>query len=357
MSRKHQQKTMKTIYMVILVLLSLILISPFAIPLVFASTVALAIFPLLLKLEAKGFKRKSAAALLTGVFTIVISIPFFFFLIQGTIAVTGKLEHYHDSQQFQSQGMQNMVKTIRMEFVETIHKHTSKFEFAQFLTNKKIDGYLNNITTYLLKFFQNFATNLPEVFLYFLVMILCIYSFLKHAESVKAFFQGLFGFSDNRMNELTKIYVEDSRGVYVSNIATGAIQSLLVATVVALTGIGDFFLVFFITLILSFIPIVGAAPVAFAAAIIAWFQDEGTAALIIAIVGAFSGVVDNILRPYFTTLGESKIPPIASFICVLGGAILLGFPGLFIGILIGSLAYDTLPIFWEELKADSFFDK
>ena len=348
---------MKTLYVVILVILSLVFVSPFAIPLVFASTIALAIFPLQLKLESKGFSRKKAAALLTTVFTILISIPFFFFLIQGTIAVTGQLERYHANEQFQDKGVQNMVKTIRMEFVETLHNHASRFEFAQFLTNKKIDGYLNNVTTYLLKFFQNFATNLPEVFLYFIVMILCLYSFLKYAESVKKFFQAIFGFSDSRMSELTKIYVEDSRGVYVSNIATGAVQSMLVATVVALTGVGDFFLVFFITLILSFIPIVGAAPVAFAAALIAWFQGDSTSAIIIGVVGAFSGVIDNILRPYFTALGESKIPPIASFICVLGGAILLGFPGLFIGILIGSLAYDTLPIFWDELKSDSFFDK
>jgi hypothetical protein len=38
-----------------------------------------------------------------------------------------------------------------------------------------------------------------------------------------------------------------------------------------------------------------------------------------------------------------------AFICVLGGALWLGFPGLFIGLLIGTFAYDTLPLFWQEI--------
>jgi predicted PurR-regulated permease PerM len=60
-------------------------------------------------------------------------------------------------------------------------------------------------------------------------------------------------------------------------------------------------------------------------------------------------VIDNMLRPWLATFGESKIPPIVAFVCVIGGALLLGFPGLFIGLLVGSIAYDTLPIFWDDL--------
>jgi predicted PurR-regulated permease PerM len=335
----------------------LILISPFIIAIIFGGTVALAIYPLQLKLESIGIVRKRAAAILTTVFTFLISIPFFFFLIQGTIAVTGQLEKFHSSNKFQNQGMQNMVRTLRHDLVEKVHEHAAQFEIAQFLTLEKIDQYLNTTTTYLLKFFQGFAANLPVVFLLFLIMVVCLYSFLTYAHEVKKFFQSLFGFSDARTNELAAIFVKDSRQVYVSNIATGGVQSLIVATAVALTGIGDFFFVFFITLILSFIPVVGAAPVAFMAALIAYFQGDSTIAILLGVVGGLSGIIDNILRPYLASMGESKIPAVASFICVLGGAILLGFPGLFIGILIGSIAYDTLPIFWEELKSESFLEK
>nr|MBA2405828.1 hypothetical protein [Bdellovibrionales bacterium] len=31
---------------------------------------------------------------------------------------------------------------------------------------------------------------------------------------------------------------------------------------------------------------------------------------------------------------------------------MLGFPGLFIGLLVAAVAYDTLPLFWEELDTE-----
>ena len=38
-----------------------------------------------------------------------------------------------------------------------------------------------------------------------------------------------------------------------------------------------------------------------------------------------------------------------SFVFVIGGALLIGFPGLFIGLLLGAVVYDTLPLFWDEI--------
>jgi predicted PurR-regulated permease PerM len=202
---------------------------------------------------------------------------------------------------------------------------------------------------YLLDFFQSFLSELPTLFILLIIMIICTFSFLKHASSIRVTFQKLFGFSDRKMDQLVKIFINDSRDVYMSNIITGAIQSLIVATAVSLLGLADFFLVFFITLVLSFIPVIGAAPVAFVFAALAFFTGNNTAAIVLVVVSVFAGVIDNILRPWLATFGESNIPPVFAFICVIGGALWLGFPGLFIGLLVGSYAYDTLPIFWDDL--------
>ena len=59
--------------------------------------------------------------------------------------------------------------------------------------------------------------------------------------------------------------------------------------------------------------------------------------------------MDNILRPWLASFGESKAPGIVSFVFVIGGALLIGFPGLFIGLLLGSVVYDTFPLFWDEI--------
>lgn len=358
MSKKQEQKVAKVIYVVLLVTLALVFAFPFFYSIFFGGTIALAMYPLLVKLENKGLSRKKASLVLTTLFTVIISIPLFFFMVKGTALVTSQLERINHNSKYKDQGVQELVVTFKHELVSVIHKFTSRYEFADFLTEQKIDQYLNTVNAFLLKMFSGLATSLPEVFLLLLVLILCLNAFLRSAEDVRVFFRDIFGFSDDKMKEFTLIFIRDSKQVYVSNIATGAIQSLIVAAGVWFFGLADFFLVFFVTFIVSFIPVVGAAPVAFVFAAYAFFIDQTTTAIILAVVGSFSGLVDNILRPWLASSGESHCPGIVSFIGVLGGAILLGFPGLFIGLLVSHLSFDSLPLFWKELgKSDSLFGK
>lgn len=345
-----KETKVRTLYVIILVLALSFLVWPFLIPIIFGGTVALTLNPVLDRLEARGMRRNRAAALLTTIFGFVISIPLFFFLIKGTIAVTQQLEKLQINEKLRDQGVTELVSDIRHDIVLAVHKYSSKYEFLSFLDERKIDRYLGMINNFLLGFFQDLAASLPTLFILLLIMILCTFSFLNNAHKVRYFFQTITGFSDARMNELTHIFIKDSRQVYLSNIVTGAVQSLMVAIGVSLLRLGDFFLVFFITLILSFIPVIGAAPVAFLFAFLAFLKGNTTASIILVVLGVITGVVDNFLRPWLASFGESKIPPGVAFVCVIGGALWLGFPGLFIGLLIGSYAYDTLPIFWEELE-------
>ncbi len=349
MSKNLKQNVIRILYLIIIAALGLIFISPFIIPIVFAGTIALTLFPLQLKLEQRGFMRKRAALILTALFTVLLSVPFFFFIAKGTLAVTRQLETFSTSEKYRNQGMQKIVVMLKHDVVNTIQKYSERFNMDSYLTDAKVEQFLFKGNQFLLAFFQDFASALPVVFLLFLVMVLCTYSFLRHATQVRLFFQNLLGCNEIRMGEIVKIFIKDSRQVYISNIATGGLQSILVAAGVTVLGYGDFFLIFFITLILSFIPVVGAAPVAFVFALYAYIQEQTTDMIVLLLLGGFAGVVDNLLRPYFVSMGESKIPPVASFIFVIGGAIMMGFPGLFIGLLVGTLAYDTVPLFWNDL--------
>lgn len=347
----RKEVKMRVLYIFLLSVGVLVLIFPFIIPIILAATIALTLKPLHIRLMNKGLTSGRAAGILTTIFTFVISIPLFFFVYQGTITVTEKLEELSINEKLREQGVQELVKDIRHDFVAAIQKYSAKYEFLNFLSEKKINEYLSLVNKYLLDFFQSFLAQLPILFILLLIMVLCTFSFLKHSDTIKNIFQKLFGFSDARMDQLTRIFILNSRAVYLSNIATGAIQSLIVATAVRLLGLADFFLVFFVTLIFSFIPVIGAAPVALVFAGLAFLNENTTAAIILVVVSGFTGVIDNILRPWLATFGETNIPPVFAFICVIGGALWLGFPGLFIGLLAGSYAYDTLPIFWEELES------
>lgn len=346
----NKEAKVRVLYVVILVGLLLFLISPFVIPLVFAGTIALALWPYHKKLVDKGLSTRASAFSLTTLFAFIISIPLFFFVIKGITALTKKLEELSINERLRNEGVQELVRDIRHDFVIAIRRFSGKYNL-DFLNEKKIDQYVGVANDYLLTYLRQFLSSLPTLFILLIIMLICIYAFLKHSAAIKEFFQKLFGFNDQRMHELIKTMIDGSRAVYLSNLATGGIQSLIVATGVSLLNVGEFFLVFFVTLVLSFIPVIGAAPVAFVFALWALLQGKITAAVILAIVGSFTGLIDNILRPWLASFGQSRISPVPAFICVIGGALWLGFPGLFIGLLIGTYAFDTLPIFWEELES------
>ena len=350
MAKRNEVQVLRILYIVFLVSLTVWFASPFLVPIVLAGTIALTLYPLQLKLEKKNWKKTRAAGLITLAFTFVISIPFIFFLGKGTVVITEQLEKFALGEKLQNQGMQSVITTLRKDVIDTSLKYLDKVPLANFLTEKKIDQYLKSLNTFLLDFFQNLATNIPTVILFLLVMIFCTFSFLHNAGGVRNFFQELFGFNNRKMDQLVGIFLRDSRQVYISNVVTGAIQSLIVASGAYFVTKADWFLVFFVTLIFSFVPVIGAAPMAFLFAVVAFFQDNVTGAIILLVLGGFTGVIDNVLRPWLASFGESKAPQMVSFICVVGGALILGFPGLFIGLMVGAVAYDTLPLFWEELS-------
>lgn len=349
MARKTQYQVQRVLYIAIMVGLSLFVVAPFIIPILLAATVALALYPLQVKLEKRKWKRTRAAALITTLFTFVISIPFAFFLAKGTLLVTEQLEDFKVGDKLKDQGLQQVVTTIKNDLIHGSQTYLGKLPFANFLTEAKINEYLSSANSFLLDFFQNLAVNIPTVILFLIVMILCTYSFLTGAGGIRNFFQEIFGFTDRKMDQLVGIFLRDSKQVYISNIVTGAIQSFIIATGVYFINGADWFLIFFVTLIFSFVPVIGAAPMGGLFAIVSFFQDNPTGAVILLALSFVTGIIDNILRPWLASFGQSKAPGIVSFVFVIGGAFLLGFPGLFIGLLLGSVVYDTLPLFWDEI--------
>lgn len=347
---RPQHLVQRIIYILLLVILSFYIASPFIIPVTLAATIALVLYPFQLRLEQRNWKKTRAAALLTTVFTMVISLPFLFFVTKGTIVLIDYLEEFAVGEKIENQGMQKVFSVLRHDLIAELQQFLSRYPSTNFLTEAKIVGFLKSANAYTLEFLKATVTNIPAIVLFLLIMVLVTYSFLRGAVSVRKFFQELFGFTDQKMDHLVGVFLRDARQVYVSNVVTGTVQSIIVATGVFFVVKADWFLVFFITLILSFIPVIGAAPMAFFFAMIAFFQDNTTGSIILVVLGTITGIIDNILRPWLATFGETKAPAIVSFVFVIGGAILLGFSGLFIGLFVAAIAYDTLPIFWDDIS-------
>ena len=111
MARKTQYQVQRVLYIVIMIGLSLFVVAPFIIPILLAATVALALYPLQIRLEKRKWKRTRAAGLITTLFTGVISSPFAIFLAKRTMLVIEQLEDFKVGDKLKDQGLQQVVAT------------------------------------------------------------------------------------------------------------------------------------------------------------------------------------------------------------------------------------------------------
>jgi len=144
------------------------------------------------------------------------------------------------------------------------------------------------------------------------------------------------------------------RKVFVSNVVTGIIQAIIVASGAYFCKVGDFIVIFFTTFCLSFIPMIGAGPFGAFLSLLIFLDDRPGAGIAMVVVSIVSGIIDNIIRPYLSSNGAVEVPWIINFFAIIGGVFTMGLAGLFIGPLIASLTFGLLPIILEEYFPKSY---
>lgn len=89
------------------------------------------------------------------------------------------------------------------------------------------------------------------------------------------------------------------KALIVANVLVSCIQAILITTTLALFGIPRFALMGIIAFFISFIPVIGTAPVMIGAAAWCYFSEGRLGAAIgILICAVFVSLADNVLRPF-----------------------------------------------------------
>lgn len=117
----------------------------------------------------------------------------------------------------------------------------------------------------------------------------------------------------------------------VTNMVLGTLQASIVAVGARICGYKEMAVIFTITFFLSFIPIVGAAPIAFFLSLVSFLSGNSGAGIGLIAVGLFTGSIDNIVRPFLISGGENEGHPVLSFAAIIGAIMVFGLKGLFVG--------------------------
>lgn len=323
----------------IIVIFFVYLMVPFLISILLGGILAMALDPLVELLCRRGLKRGTSLVILSVTLFIAGLAPAIVFFIRGSKIITDIL---------QEEGLKDLSQRLSTAAYGVINKLSGVYGVDPEFARMKFETVLASMGNFLMKLFSGFIAELPTILLVGIITNLSMYCFLKESDKIREFFDRYFHFSPSNGDKFIRTVKVSCREVFLSNMLTGVLQALIVSLGSLFFGVGDFFLVFFITFVVSFIPIIGAGPVAFVLALLIFSEGrtgEGIGMIVIAVI---TGLSDNILRSYMAYKGEVEVHPFVAFLAVIGGVIMLGLPGLFVGPLVASLIVGAVPIVFQE---------
>ncbi len=323
---------------------------PFKTPLLFAALVGLALNPLIIKIKKKFPHFKSHKKIVLG---LLFSLLFVFFaplsiLIFKAIAQIKNL---------QIKGLDQL--DIYKNFSAVIASINSWLQSTALKFDLDLSSYLDlnavfsKVTEVALPTLTSFITNLPFFIFNFAIFIFSVYFILSHAKYFKKWFYSLDMFSNSQIDKLSELIQRVCNVVLISTVIVAAAQALVISTACLFAGYTDFLIIFMIAFFMSFIPVIGSAPVSVALIIYSFINGNISAAVILIIAGLIAGSIDNIIKTYMLSgSGESDMHPFISLLSLIGALSLFGFAGLFLGPIIAELAFQVGGIFFESEQSN-----
>lgn len=195
---------------------------------------------------------------------------------------------------------------------------------------------------------KNFLSSLPDALLQFTILVLTLFLFLANFRKMAAFAFSYHGIPRRRLSRIKEVITDVCRDVVFANVTTGVVQAGLVALGAAFFSSVDPALIFVLTFVTSFIPVIGAAPVAGVLAGIEILQRNYGQGISLVALMLVVGVADNIVRAWLMSQKEKDSAFFNLLACV-GGIYAWGLPGIFLGPMVMSTTLRLVPILLKEL--------
>lgn len=320
-----------------------LLFVPFYTQIFLAAIFAFAIEPFLGRwLTSRRLRWKTSVALiLLGMF-VVLALPVSLLAYKAyrylaQISQSG----VHNSELFQKliafkSGILNLVNSFFERF-----GLSQQFDFSSL-----IDDGLNQAVNFLVGYSTNIASNIPMLLLGVFVFCAALYFFLAEASWVRATFMKQRLLGPGESERLIAVFQRSCYSVIITSVIIAVMQATIVALGSLILEAGDVAAVWGITLICSFIPVIGAGPVAITLGLYKWVMGDYGQAIGFLVVVLIATTSDNVVRPYLLS-SDGDLHPILSLLSIIGAILIFGMAGLFIGPVIASVATKIVPALYS----------
>jgi predicted PurR-regulated permease PerM len=313
---------------------------PFITPITLAIIFAFAIEPKLSRISAvhKSRKKWQTVGILLGLMlAVVFPVCFIFYKIVNRISAVAR------------EGVQNS------QFVQSLMRlKDAALEKASMIYPGLADNLSagnDSITKYsegAVKFSAALIAGLPDFVMSFLVFLAALYIFIVFSKQIKKFATDSKILAPHKLKKTIEVSQKICFSTLFSSIVIGAIQATTVALGGLIFGYHEVFLVFIITFFVSFIPVIGAGPVAFVLAVNSFIVGETGSGVGLVVVGMVAGIVDNLIKPYIlSSSDDDDTHPLIAILVLVGSVIVYGFVGLLLGPVLLKFFTHLVPVLLE----------
>jgi predicted PurR-regulated permease PerM len=338
--------TLQLLALALLLMACYYILAPFITLMVWASVLAITLYPLQKRIASRLRGRNGWAATIITVLMLAILIAPAVWLLLSTVKEIKELAELYRAGQFNIPPPPDNVKDWPLLGNQVFDLWSD----ANSNLTALIIEHTDQVKIVSLKFLDLLASTGKGIALFTLAVVASgvLLAFAKPAgDFVKSLFIKLLGNMGAEMTSLAEITV---RNVAKGILGVAFIQSMLAGIGFVLAGIPLAGLWTVVCLILAIVQI-GLLPVSLGVIIYIWGHGSTLTAVLLTIWMLFVGVIDNVLKPIMLGKG-APVPMLVVFLGAIGGFMSTGFIGLFTGAIILSVGYKLLQTWLNTSKEE-----
>jgi predicted PurR-regulated permease PerM len=344
--------TQVTLIVVIILLLtvgSIWVFSPFIPALIWASIIVISTYNFMLKLQKLLWNKKGLAiSVMIVLIMMVILVPIA--LVVGTIVTNSSqiISWTSSLGELKRQPLPDWIGGIPLvgSQLQAGWNQISSMHNDEII--KRIIPFLDNVV----RWFIAQAGGFGVFMLHFLItVILCGILYSKGEIAVKGLKNFALRLAGQRGDEIITLAGQAVKAVTMGVVITALIQSILGGISLTICGVPKPGLLTAVMFILGLTQI-GAAPVLIPAVIWKFVSGDPVWGSVLLVLTIIVGGSDNFIRPFLIKRG-ANLPILLIFAGVIGGLVVFGIVGLFIGPVILAVTYTLLKAWVNEHKAES----
>jgi len=180
-------------------------------------------------------------------------------------------------------------------------------------------------------------TATPDLLVGAFLFVIALYFWLRDGQVALQALRRALPFPDEETTLLYRGVRDAARGVLISQLLTGVVQTALTLGFLFALQVPGAFLWGILAFALSFIPLFGTTPVTLGAAAYLFTSGRHVAALIMLVGMLVIGAADNVVRPLVAS-GSGNLHPLLTLLAIFGGLAALGASGILLGPIMAALA-------------------